>query len=80
VAHIVPWTRLNKDALIYDLVYTPSDTPFLRAARECGLRAAGGLGTLVRQGAHALLLWLNVNPNIDLMRLAAEQAMLVGTR
>jgi shikimate dehydrogenase len=80
VAQIVPWARLNKDALLYDLVYTPTDTPFLRAARERGLRAAGGLGMLVRQAAHALSLWLNVNPNIDLMRLAAEQAMLVGIR
>ncbi len=80
VAEIVPWDRLNKDALAYDLVYTGRDTPFMRAAREHSLRVAGGLGMLVIQGAYALSLWLNVTPNIDLMRLAAEQALLVGHR
>jgi shikimate dehydrogenase len=79
VVGIVPWKRLNKGALIYDLVYTASPTPFLQAARERGLRAAGGLGMMVRQGAHALSLWLKVNPNIDSMRLAAQQAMVVKT-
>jgi shikimate dehydrogenase len=78
VAEIVPWSRLKKDAFAYDLVYTPRETPFLRTARHHGLRAAGGLGMLVGQGAHALSLWLNVKPDLDLMRLAAEQALLVG--
>jgi len=80
VAAIVPWERLRSDALVYDLVYTPRDTPFLRAARERGLRHAGGLGMLARQGAHALSLWLRVTPDVDLMRLAAERALAVRDR
>jgi shikimate dehydrogenase len=76
VAAIVPWERLNPKALCYDLVYNPRETPFLRTARERGLRHAGGLGMLARQGAHALSLWLRVQPDVDLMRLAAERALL----
>jgi shikimate dehydrogenase len=75
VSAIVPWKRLAKDVLVYDLVYNPSETPFLRAAKEQGLRHAGGLGMLARQGAHALSLWLNVAADVDRMRKAAEKAM-----
>ena len=76
VAAIVPWDRLKKDVLVYDLVYNPRETPFLKIARERGLRHAGGIGMLARQGAHSLGLWLRIAPDIDLMRLAAEQALL----
>ena len=65
VAAIVPWERLNPNALCYNLVYNPRETPFLKAARERGLRHAGGLGMLARQGAHALSLWLRVNPDVE---------------
>jgi shikimate dehydrogenase len=75
VTSIVPWDRLRKDALVYDLVYNPRETPFLRAARERGLRHAGGLGMLARQGGHSLALWLRVTPDLDLMQLAAERAL-----
>ena len=74
-ASIVPWERLRKDALVYDLVYNPRETPFLRIARERGMRCAGGIGMLARQGAHSLALWLRAMPDIDLMRLAAERAL-----
>jgi shikimate dehydrogenase len=75
IASIVPWDRLKKDVLVYDLVYNPRETPLLRAAREHGLRRAGGLGMLARQGAHALSLWLKVTADVDVMRAAAEKAL-----
>jgi len=75
VAAIVPWDRLRKEALAYDLVYNPTETPFLKAARERGLKYSGGLGMLARQGAHALGLWLRILPDIELMRAAAERAL-----
>lgn len=76
VAALIPWDRLRKDALVYDLVYNPAETPFLRIARERGLRYSGGLGMLARQGAHSLALWLRVTPDIDVMKAAAERALL----
>ncbi len=45
------------DALVYDLVYTPSETPLLRAARERGLVAIGGLDMLIAQAAEAFELF-----------------------
>jgi shikimate dehydrogenase len=75
VASIVPWDRIRKDAFVYDLVYNPSETPVLRAAKEHGIAHAGGLGMLVRQGAHALSLWLKVNADVERMRAAAEKAL-----
>jgi shikimate dehydrogenase len=76
VASLIPWDRLKKDALVYDLVYNPPETPFLRVAKERGLRHSGGLGMLARQGAHSLSLWLRIAPDIDVMKAAAERALL----
>lgn len=75
VARVVPWARMKKSAVAYDLVYTPATTPFLDEARGAGLRAHGGLGMLARQGARALTLWLNVTPDVATMQRAAERAL-----
>lgn len=75
VASVVPWARMKKSALAYDLVYNPEATPFLQQAREAGLRARGGLGMLARQGARALTLWLNVSPDVATMQRAAARAL-----
>lgn len=75
VAEAIPWDRLRKDALAYDLVYSPPVTPFLERAQRAGLRAAGGIGMLARQGAHAITLWLNVAVDAVIMQTAAEKAL-----
>jgi len=41
------------DALVYDLVYNPPETPLLKAARERGMVTMGGLDMLVPQAAEA---------------------------
>lgn len=70
VAAAVAWSALPGDAVALDVVYAPPDTPFLRAARARGLRAANGLGMLARQGALALELWLGVPAPLAAMRAA----------
>ena len=60
VAAAVAWTALPARAAALDVVYAPPDTPFLGLAWEHGIRAAGGLGMLARQGALAFELWLHV--------------------
>lgn len=55
-----PWPDdlpLPKQAFVYDLVYKPLETVFLRRARAAGLPAANGLGMLVEQAALALERW-----------------------
>jgi len=57
-ANAVAWDALPSSAVALDVVYAPTETPFLLAARKRGLRAANGLGMLARQGALAFELWL----------------------
>lgn len=74
VAAAVAWSSVPADALAFDVVYVPRDTPFLRAARGRNLVADDGLGMLARQGALAFQLWFGVVPPVDAMRQALLQA------
>lgn len=60
VASAIDWTSLPSQAVALDVVYTPPETPFLRAATAHGVRSANGVGMLARQGALAFELWLGV--------------------
>ena len=71
-AGAVDWAALPAGAVALDVVYFPRDTPFLRAARARGLRAAGGLGMLARQGALAFEIWLGIPAPLEVMRAALE--------
>jgi shikimate dehydrogenase len=73
VAGVVDWNALPDIAVAIDVVYAPRDTPFLRAARERGLRCDDGLGMLARQGALAFELWLGVPAPLEVMRAALEE-------
>jgi shikimate dehydrogenase len=64
-------SKLHAVQFVYDTVY-PVETPLLREARARGLRAAGGLGMLVHQGALSFSLWTGVAPPLDVMRAAAS--------
>jgi shikimate dehydrogenase len=63
--------RLHDGQFVFDTVY-PAETPLLREARARGLRAAGGVGMLVHQGALSFTLWTGVEPPLDVMRAAAS--------
>ncbi|PKO79519.1 MAG: shikimate dehydrogenase [Betaproteobacteria bacterium HGW-Betaproteobacteria-13] len=52
------------DALAYDMMYGSSETAYLRAAREAGVKhLADGLGMLVEQAAESFALWRGVRPH-----------------
>jgi len=73
-----PWpARLPfpKSAFCYDLVYTPRETHFMHQARSVGAQAASGLGMLVHQGAESFALWTGIQPPVEVMRAACEQAL-----
>ncbi|MBB4211179.1 hypothetical protein EV659_10352 [Rhodothalassium salexigens DSM 2132] len=44
---------LAADAVVYDIVYVPLETPLLAAARARGLATVDGLGMLIHQGVPA---------------------------
>lgn len=71
LAQLVPWAALPPDALAYDLVYAPLETPFLRVAREAGRRTAHGLNMLVGQAALAIEIWLGQRPAAEPLLAAA---------
>ncbi len=54
--------------LVYDMVYTPAETPLLAAARRLGLACANGAGMLVAQGEAAFRLWTGKEPPPSVMQ------------
>jgi len=54
---------LPPDAAVFDLVYKPEETAWIRAAREAGHRAADGEGMLLEQGALAFERWFGRAPD-----------------
>ena len=59
---------LGENAVVYDMIYAPPESPLLAAARWRGLRCANGLGMLAAQGERAFTLWTGVTPLRGLMK------------
>jgi shikimate dehydrogenase len=53
---------LPSNAFVYDLVYNPRETKFVRDARAQGLQATTGLGMLIEQAALSFEIWTGHNP------------------
>jgi len=73
-----PWPKglaLPGSASVYDLVYNPLETRFLREAKSLGAKTAGGLGMLVEQGALAFELWTGARAPRAVMLKAARTAL-----
>ena len=67
---------LPKDAIAYDLIYTPSPTKFLQYAQQADKAAIDGLEMLVQQGAAALKMWLQRETvPVDVMRQTLQQQL-----
>ena len=70
------WSQLQGSATLYDLVYTPRPTAWLRWGQSRGHRCIDGLEMLVQQGAASLRLWSDRNDvPVETMRRAAEAAL-----
>ena len=64
----VDMAALHPSAVVYDLIYTPAETRFLREARALGCETINGETMLVAQGAEAFHLWTGVCPDMELMK------------
>ena len=69
----IPLDGLSNEAVVTDLVYTPTDTKLLIEARKMGCRTVDGLGMLLHQAAPGFERWFGVRPEVDE---AARQAVL----
>ena len=63
----VDWSMVKPEAFVYDIIYTPAETRFLREAREHGCTIQNGEVMLAGQGAAALALWTGIEPDTGCM-------------
>jgi len=71
---LVPPRLLGPGQVAADLVYVPRPTPWLAEATAGGARALDGLGMLVHQAAAQVVLWTGLDPPVEAMWRAAEEA------
>lgn len=73
----IPPSLINAHTYIYDMYYQKGKTPFLTWCEEHGAKhLADGLGMLVGQAAHAVLLWHGVLPAIEPVILKVKEELL----
>ncbi len=60
---------------VYDTIYEPAETAFLKAARAAGLPAANGLSMLCRQGALAFEFWTGLDAPVAVMAGALKKSI-----
>ena len=63
------------EAVVYDLVYNPPETPLMREAVKSGARVYGGLSMLVYQGAVGFEMWTGRPAPVAAMFEAAQAAL-----
>jgi shikimate dehydrogenase len=61
--------------LVYDLIYRPRPTRFLREATLAGCRTQDGLSMLVHQGAASSEIWTGLQAPVEIMRRACLDAL-----
>jgi shikimate 5-dehydrogenase len=64
----IPTRLLAPHHMLFDAVYGPSRTSFLRAADQAGARGVNGLSMLLHQGALSFSIWFDREAPIDAMR------------
>lgn len=71
-----PWPEnlpFPPGVFVYDLVYNPAETKFVKQAKEAGCRAVTGIGMLLHQGAQAFKFWTGKEPDRQVMAKAISQ-------
>lgn len=71
-----PWPEglpFPEGVFVYDLVYNPAQTLFIRQARRAGLHAANGAGMLVEQAALSFERWTGLDaPRVEMRNAILE--------
>jgi shikimate dehydrogenase len=75
---IPPQLVIPRGAVVFDLVYNPSETKLMREAADAGARCIGGLEMLVYQAAYSFRMWTGCEARVEVMREAAREALLAG--
>ncbi|GGC81126.1 shikimate dehydrogenase [Enterococcus wangshanyuanii] len=65
---IQDFSVIRSDLAVYDAIYTPRETEFLKQARIRGAQTANGLGMLLYQGAEAFEIWTGQELPIEIVK------------
>lgn len=71
----IPPSTLHSSLIVYDLIYNPTETRLLRAARDVGARTLNGISMLVGQGAASFRIWTGFTPSVEVMERAVTEAL-----
>ena len=66
---------MDKEAVVYDIVYNPLKTELIKYAKKHGIKTIQGLDMLIYQGAKAFEIWTGKKPDVLKMKIAALEAM-----
>ena len=66
---------MNKEAVVYDIVYNPLKTELIKYAKKHDIQTIQGLDMLIYQGAKAFEIWTGKKPDVLKMKIAALEAM-----
>lgn len=58
----------RKDLLVFDVIYNPEETLFLKKAKAAGCKVANGLNMLLYQGAESFRLWTGQEMPVDIIK------------
>ena len=61
-------TMFHPELFVSDIIYNPSETRFLRLAKEAGCKTQNGLNMLLYQGAEAFKLWTGEEMPVELIK------------
>ena len=65
--------KLKKGVVVFDLIYNPAKTPFLKNAEKKGAKIINGLDMLIFQGIEAFKLWTGKKPPYVMVKKAVEK-------
>lgn len=66
---------LNRDAVVYDVIYNPKKTVLIRAAEKLNLRTITGLDMFIYQAVAAQEIWFGNTPDFKDMKIAALETL-----
>lgn len=69
---------LPEGALVYDIVYNPEKTKFLKTAEKFGYPTLNGLTMLLKQGEEAYRLFTGTHPDLDIMHRVLTTSLQAG--
>lgn len=75
---LLPQHLLQPHHLVFDMIYSPLETKFLKAARANGARTTNGLPMLLWQGVFSFEWWFNRDAPVEAMRKGLLDAIGAG--